>query len=183
MRVEIKKSQEKLLRTTKSACVHWKLLPCMSPQSATHQLFVRIFSKKKIPVAFEIDKRGVSWKELDRQRGGIQRSWWNIQCFMSKATAGEEVEWWGDDGKAGCEERKWVRRHFAGRSHCASEFGSDTRRHKRRQGKSQEGLHRWGVGRCGTKPAGSLSPGFDKVYNQRYQAELTGLHKLFLHMQ
>lgn len=25
------------------------------------------------------------------------------------------------------------------------------------QGKSQEGLHRWGVGRCGTKPAGSHS--------------------------
>ena len=45
-------------------------------------------------------------------KGEIQRSWWNIQCFMSKATVGKEAELWAEDGKAGLEGRNQVRRHF-----------------------------------------------------------------------
>ncbi len=92
-------------------------------------------------------------------KGGIQRSWWNIQCFMSKATAGKEAGWCADDGRAGWEERNQVRRHFAGRYHCETELGFDTRQHWR----SAQ------VGRCEAKPAGSHSCG-----STRYVIRVSG---------
>lgn len=108
----------------------------------------------KRPVAFQKAKRGVPWKELDGQKGGIQRSWWKIQGFMSKLQ--QAKKWSGQKmGKhEGWEERNRVNRHFAGRPivrlNLTLIHGSTIVRWK-----SSEGLLRWAVERGATKAADS----------------------------
>ena len=106
-------------------------------------------------------------------KGGIQRSWWNIQWSMSKSNSGrkKKVEWWGDGGKE-TEQADTARTNL-----CGSEVGSDIRQQKG----AREGLRRW-EGELGKKAGWFPIVWLDKVRNQRYQAELTGPRELF-HMQ
>lgn len=86
--------------------------------------------KKIIPVAFDRQKRGFHEKSWTG-KGEIQRSWWNIQRFMSKSRcrqrSGMARGWLGG---AAWEKGSWARRHFTGRHHCEAELGSNTSLHK-----------------------------------------------------